>query len=514
MSTAASAVASDAPSSDVASLPKFSDLSMYKIHPNLLNTLTQDLGFEHMTPVQAATFPPIFEGNDVLAQAKTGTGKTVAFLLPAIQKMITRNDRAAGRSISLLVISPTRELAMQIAAEAKALLKRFPGFRVSISVGGTNKNAEEKNIMAGCDILVGTPGRLHDHLSTGPIAGKMSRLDTLVLDEADRLLDMGFLNDLKRIIALLPDKLRSGRQGMLFSATIADYVAKVANIALGKDYKFISTIPKGEPQTHERVPQQLVIVPEFADMAAGVVGCLRQELKIIGPDAFKAIVFAPTAQLAEFYIEILGAMPDIPRVVGLHSRMSQPKRTKITDEFRKASAGILVATDVVARGMDFPGVSNVIQTGLPMDKESYIHRLGRTARAGAEGRGTFIVTSHESFFPQRVLKSIDFNNSPADLSAQSDVIRAATAMEPEKQGKIYQAWLGYYKTSAKQLGWSEAELVQKANEFALNGLGAVQVPTLYKTTVGKMGLKGVPGLRIIADVPHASRGRGGGGGRR
>jgi len=167
----------------------------------------------------------------------------------------------------------------------------------------------------------------------------------------------------------------------------------------------------------------------------------------------------------------------------------------------------MVATDVIARGMDFPGVTNVIQTGLPMDKESYIHRLGRTARAGAEGRGTLIITSHETFFPQYTLKDITFNEVPGDLSAQSAVMSAAERLDPEKQTQIYQAWLGYYKTSTKQLRWTEEELVRQANQFALDGLSAAEVPVLRKDTVGKMGLRGVKGLRVGPGLPRGGGGR-------
>jgi ATP-dependent RNA helicase MSS116 len=159
--------------------------------------------------------------------------------------------------------------------------------------------------------------------------------------------------------------------------------------------------------------------------------------------------------------------------------------------------------------MDFPSVTNVIQIGIPADKESYIHRLGRTARAGAEGRGTFIVTTAERYFPKYTLKDISFAETPADLSAAEDVRQIAERLDPQVQTKAYQAWLGFYKTSAKALGWSTDELVQQANAFALQGLGAAEIPTLYKSTVGKMGLKGVRGLVIGPDPPRQGRGGGG-----
>lgn len=482
---------------DTTGLSRFDDLAQYKIDPTLLQTITQDLKFEYMTPVQAATLPLLLSGRDVLAQAKTGTGKTVAFLLPVIQRLVTKQIKSEGTT--LLVISPTRELALQIAAEAKQLLQRFPKYRVCTAIGGTNMRGETQRMLGGCDILVATPGRLQDHLTheDGAIRGMMQSLNSLVLDECDRLLDMGFLRDLKTIIGLLGDKKTTQRQGMLFSATIAPHVSQFASLALSDGYQFISTIPKGESQTHERVPQHVTIVPEFSDVAAGAVGAIRQEIERVGNANFKAIVFAPTAALADFYADVLGAFNDLPPIYTLHSRLSQSKRTKITDQFRNASNGILCATDVVARGIDFPAISNVFQVGLPMDRESYIHRLGRTARAGADGHGTLVLTSHEAFFPQKILKGMKLSETPADLAARGDVSAFTKTMEPEKQTKVYQAWLGYYKDSRNKMSWTVNDLVQQANTFALEGLGAPGVPALQKKVVGKMGLKNVRGLNVV-----------------
>jgi len=491
---------------------RFADLSSI-LHPILLQTITQDLKFDHMMPVQEATLRDLLEKRiDCLAQAKTGTGKTIAFLLPAIQALINR-ARPRGSGISLLVISPTRELAMQIAKEGTALLQRLPQYKVAFAIGGTNKDKEERNILDGngCDILIATPGRLFDHLSNPRIVESFRNLDTLVLDEADRLLDMGFMKDLKKIIACLPDKARSNRQGMLFSATIAPHVHEFAHLVLAQGYKFISTIPAGEAQTHERVPQLLITVNGWADVAPAMVSSIQSECALVGKPSFKTILFAPTAALADFYGAILSQVPGLPAVSILHARVSQSKRTKVTNDFRDAASAILVATDVVARGMDFPGVSNVFQVGLPMDKESYIHRLGRTARAGKEGRSVFIVTQHESFFPRWTLKDIAFEQVAPDLSNAPSVAQLANSY-PDKT-KVYQAWLGYYKAHARAMKWNDDELVAQANLFASEALGCAEVPGLEKQTVGKMGLKSAHGLNVIPNRPRAPNGRGGGGGR-
>ncbi|KAK1528152.1 DEAD/DEAH box helicase [Colletotrichum paranaense] len=495
--------------------PRFAD--MVGVDQSLVQAITQDLKFDHMMPVQAATLgellPP--KRGDCLVQAKTGTGKTIAFLLPAIQTLIT-NNRGRGAGISLLVISPTRELAMQIAKEAEALLQRLKQYRVCIAIGGTNKDREEKQILNGCDILIATPGRLIDHMSNEYIKDAFRHLDTLVLDEADRLLDMGFMPALKDIVRALPDKTKTNRQGMLFSATIASHVEQVAGLVLSQGYKFISTIPAGEANTHERVPQHLIKVPTFAAVAPAMVGAIREEAAHVGPETFKAIIFAPTAALADFYGDVLSNVPGMPPTAVLHSRISQSKRTKTTNDYRDSKSGILVATDVIARGMDFPGVTSVFQVGIPADKESYIHRLGRTARAGAEGRGIFIVAEVEGFFPQWTLKEITFQPRPADLSSAEAVYDIAEQRIDEAQkAKIYQAWLGYYKNWMKPLKWDKDQLVAEGNTFARDALACPETPAIQKSTIGKMGLRGTRGLVVIPDAPksrHGHRGGGGGGG--
>ncbi|KAM0551220.1 hypothetical protein ACHAPJ_008565 [Fusarium lateritium] len=483
-----------------------------QVHPIIVRTITQDMKFEFMTPVQAETVDELLPPNrsDCLVQARTGTGKTMAFLVPALQTMITQN-RGSDDGVSLLVVSPTRELALQISAEATKLLQRLPQYRVQVAIGGTNKDREEKQILGGCEILIATPGRLLDHMSNEDIVYSMRNLNTLVLDEADRLLDMGFMRDLREIVNRLPDKSKTNRQGMLFSATIAPHVQQVAGLVLSPGYKFISTIPAGEANTHERVPQFLVQVPTFGAVAPAMVGCVREEAT--RGQAFKAILFAPTAALADFYGQLLEALPGLPPVSILHSRMSQNKRTKITNEYRVARSAILVATDVVARGMDFPGVTTVIQVGMPADKQSYIHRLGRTARADADGRGILIVSDAEGWFPKYSLKEINFTPRDADLSPTGDVLELAEKMEEDDKARIYQAWLGYYNNYLKSFRWDKEELVRQANVYAREGLGSPDTPSIQKSTASKMGLRGVKGLVTVADRPRQKHGAPGNGGR-
>lgn len=439
----------------------------------------------------------------MLAQAKTGTGKTIAFLLPAIQTMLNKLGKRQA-DVSLLVISPTRELAMQIKAEAESLLTRFPKVRVRVLMGGTNQTAEERNLRNGAEIIVATPGRLKAHLSDPEIAKLFQSLDTLVLDEADRLLDMGFMRDIEAIVKILPPK-SDGRQGMLFSATIAPHVKKVAGLILNPGYKFVSTIQEGDTNTHERVPQHLVVVPAFKDTAPAMVGSVKSEVETAGASDFKAVLFAPTGQMVNYYVHILEKTAGFPKVEGIHSRHSQSKRTRTSDWFRQAKSGILVATDVVARGMDFPGVTHVFQVGIPSDKESYVHRLGRTARAGGDGRGIFIISEAEEAFAKYTLKEINFIPTEADLSSAEKVLQDSRTY-PEVPG-VYRAWLGYYKNHIKTFKWDNATLVQEGNIWVTEGLGAGGIPQIEKSTVGKMGLKNTPGLNIVSNSARHGGGR-------
>lgn len=502
----------------------FRGLTTSNIHPDLLKSVTKAKGLTSMTPVQAETLPITLARQDVLAQARTGTGKTLAFLLPGIQRLLdtrpavkvaSSRPSLAPRQPSLLVISPTRELALQIAAEAKELLKglQYPTtdkpspFEVISAIGGTNAVSGLNAMKRGCDIVVATPGRLLDYLSDENVRRLMQGVQTFVLDEADRLLDMGFIRDIKKIIEHLPDRSVYNRQGMLFSATIDQKVHDVAGLILSKNYKVVNTVAEGEPKTHERVSQRLITVDAFADLAPALVGAMAKDKELCSaPEKYKAIVFLPTTAHVDLYtgfIEALSWDAKLPQILPIHSRKTQSYRTNTADKFRKSKSAILIATDVIARGLDFPNVTNVYQAGLPDDKASYIHRLGRTGRAGAEGDGTLILTREEANFAKKDLKEIDFKDTPAIFTSEWPQTR--TAMEGINvllREKAYRSFLGAYKTKLKTLGWNSVMLVEKFNEFARQGMYLQEIPSLEAKTVGKMGLKGVPGLRIAGREPR------------
>lgn len=474
---------------------KFSELEG-KLDKRILRAISDNLKFEKMSPVQAATthlLPP--DRPDALVQAKTGTGKTLAFLMPAIQRCI---DQGFGNgSVSAVIIAPTRELAMQIATEARALLQHVPKHRVEVVMGTTNKLKEEKRILEKADILVATPGRLLDHMQNETVLKIFSHVDTIILDEADRLLDMGFRRDLTQIIEKIPHQNRN-IQGLLFSATVPQHVQDLAGLVCrNSNFQKISTIPEGETQTHERVPQDLIEVSNFSEVGPALVGCIKQEAArpdLGGP--LKAIVFAPTSQQVDYYERVLSNVPGLPPVSALHGRKTQSRRTKTTNDFRTAGSAILVATDVVARGMDFPGVTTVLQAGVPEEKENYIHRLGRTARAEADGRGVLIVANAEKSFLQKKFTDLPLTPREANLDAADEVAKTNKAMPYSDLERLYRSWMAYYFKLAKHLGWSQEELVKNANAYVM-ALGSQKVPGMTAKSVGKLGLKkNTPGLVI------------------
>ncbi|KAJ7490283.1 P-loop containing nucleoside triphosphate hydrolase protein [Mycena galericulata] len=482
----------------------------------------QGIKHEYLSDVQVATLDSALAGSDLLVQAKTGTGKTLAFLLPAVERL--SQMELANRKISMLVLSPTRELALQIEEEAHTLVANHP-FKVAHAIGGTNMTATSRKIMENPPrILIATPGRLVDHLeNTGNFAHLFSDLKVIVYDEADRLLDQGFRKELDKILGYLPDKTKVKRQALLFSATVSQEVKGIAKGALAANYKFISTLRDDEVNTHEHVPQQSMIVP-FSQQLAATFAFLQQD-RILHNGVSKAMIFLPTARLVGFYYEALSQLPagTLPPLFEIHSRKSQPARIKAADSFKESREGVLISSDVTARGMDFPGVTLILQPGLPPNSEQYIHRLGRTARAGASGRGILILDQAESFFLRdRTIGSLGITPIPqvatpglyhltdAELAtATAQMSTVLPSVSAETKAQAYRAFLGVYKTSLKGLRWTREELVEHANEFAVRALGWTdpEMPSIEKKTIGKMDLRGVKGLNVVASEPRPPRGQ-------
>ncbi|KAB5527195.1 hypothetical protein DKX38_021042 [Salix brachista] len=451
----------------------------------------KDAGYEKMTVVQAATLPAIVKGKDVLAKAKTGTGKTVAFLLPSIEVVVKSPplDRDQKRPpIIVLVICPTRELATQAATEANTLLKYHPSIGVQVVIGGVRIASEQRNLQANpCQILVATPGRLKDHIENTPgFATRLMGVKVLVLDEADRLLDMGFRKDIEKIIAAIPKQ----RQTLMFSATVPEEVRQICHAALKRDHEFINTVEEGTEDTHSKVRQMHVIAP--LDKQFPLLYVILKDHIADDPD-YKVIVFCTTARVTGLVAGLLGELN--LNIREIHSRKGQAYRTRVSDEFRKSRGIILVTSDVSARGVDYPDVTLVIQVGLPASREQYIHRLGRTGRKGKEGEGILLLAPWEEFFLSTA-RDLPITEAPMpsiDPDTKKKVERALSQLDMNSKQTAYQAWLGYYN-SQKKVGNDKYRLVELANEFS-RSMGLDTPPAIPKLVLGKMGLRNIPGLR-------------------
>lgn len=475
----------------------FSDLKD-RLDQSLLDGLDK-MGFEHMSPVQQKVLTELPSlSSDCVVQAKTGTGKTVAFLVPAIQNLLAGNMPPRGK-VAILVICPTRELALQIAKECNSVTARLPRkMECHTAFGGTSRASNLNAFLNGSPtVLVATPGRLDDILGEEMVREKFSHLKTVILDEADQMLDAGFAPAVKKILRRIPPK-SDGWQGMCFSATLPKEVLDIAKIVLFPGFTHLSTVDPNETPTHERVPQFAFSVPTVGQTFAALSALIEEEYNQ-DPTDFKAIVFGTTANgVGLLYDLYRNALPQF-RSFELHSRMSQPARTRTTKDFKEASSGILFASDVVGRGMDFPNVGLVIQLGLPSSTDQYVHRVGRTARAGKDGRAVLVLFEQESFFP-RINRTLPIKPYPVDIVSrlpkhEAEITRAFANVDEVAKSKAYQAFLGYNKTFLKKLQLSPAELVRLANEYART-MGCPEPPMMEKSTIGKMGLKGVPGLRI------------------
>ncbi len=326
-------------------------------------------GFNECTPVQAQTLPLALQGRDIAAQAQTGTGKTAAFLIAVFSRMLMLPHPGKGSSPRALIIAPTRELVVQIDAEAK-LLGGPAGFRILPVFGGIDYMKQREEIASGVDVLIGTPGRLIDYLKQRVYS--LRKTQFLVIDEADRLFDMGFISDLRFLLRRMSpyDK----RQSMLFSATLSNRVLELCYEHMNLPERF-SVTP--EKLTVEQIQQELYHVG-MTEKIGVLLGILRRE-----PNG-RYLIFCNTKAAAERLDLLLNA--NGYATAAITGDLEQRKRLKVLSGFKDGTLAILVATDVASRGLHIDGVTHVINYDLPQDSEDYVHRIGRTARAGAEGK--------------------------------------------------------------------------------------------------------------------------------
>jgi ATP-dependent RNA helicase RhlE len=353
---------------------QFSDLGLPE---SLLRALDSE-GYQKPSPIQAQAIPMLLQGRDLLGIAQTGTGKTAAFALPMLARLLADRKPPVPGAVRALVLAPTRELAAQI-AESFRVYGQFmrPALQVGVIVGGVSHRPQADMLARGLEVLVATPGRLLDHLSTR--RGALSKAEVVVLDEADHMLDLGFVVPIRRIVAMLP----KARQTLLFSATMPREIAGLAADLL-RDPAQVSVAPVAT--TAERVDQRVVFV-EAAAKRDILTELMHDEA------VTRAIVFTRTKHGADRvaqHLEKAGVSTQ-----AIHGNKSQNQRVRALDGFRRGATRVLVATDIAARGIDVDGVTHVVNFELPDVPESYVHRIGRTARAGAAGQAISLCDNEE-----------------------------------------------------------------------------------------------------------------------
>ena len=393
------------------------------------------MGFVEPTPVQVETIPLTMKGKDVIAQAQTGTGKTAAFGIPILESL------TKGVKPFSLILVPTRELGAQVSDELKKLAFYMDDVRVLPVYGGKSIDDQVDAFRKGVDIVVGTPGRVIDHLHRGTLA--LDEIEVLVLDEADRMLDMGFIEDIEYIVS----KVKKQRQTMLFSATIPEAIKEIAARHMVEP----ETIMIGEEQIVLPTTKQVYFNIERKNK----IWALCRVLDAYKP---KAIVFVQTKVMVDILAKRLDSYGY--RVGELHGDLTQVRREKVLKEFREGKTAVLIATDVAARGLDIEGVTHVINYDIPEDPEVYVHRIGRTGRAGKEGIAITFITSKEVHLLKKINEFgvTEIAKEEVPESGRKDVIRKV--MDFEDQADLFGMVL--FKVVA-----GEGEPVERSDLLAL-----------------------------------------------
>ena len=358
---------------------------------NLNEALTRALaaaGYTEATAVQAEAIPPAMAGKDLMVSSRTGSGKTASFMLPALTRILASRSlppAQRGKGPRVLVLAPTRELAMQVAKAASDYGRFVQGLRVATVVGGVPYGAQLAALRGPLDILIATPGRLIDHLGSGKC--NLSGVEMLVLDEADRMLDMGFIDDIRHITEATPKQ----RQTVMYSATFSGNVGRLATDLLREPQRIEAS---SQTESHSDIEQRLHWADDFEHKNALLDHILTER------DLDQAVVFTSTQRDADWLADRLHEMGH--SVASLHGGMPQGRRNRVLQGLRSKHLRVLVATDVAARGIDVPTISHVINYGLPMKEEDYVHRIGRTGRAGRSGLAVTLAERRDSGMIHRI----------------------------------------------------------------------------------------------------------------
>lgn len=440
-----------------------------------MKAITQ-MGFQKMTKVQAKTIPPLLAGRDVLGAAKTGSGKTLAFLLPAVELLYSLKFKPRNGT-GVVIISPTRELALQIFGVARELMEHHTQ-TFGIVIGGANRRQEAEKLAKGVNLLIATPGRLLDHLQNTQ-GFVFKNLKALVIDEADRILEIGFEEEMKQIIKILPNE---DRQSMLFSATQTTKVEDLARMSLRPGPLYINVVPESAASTADGLEQGYVVC-ESDKRFLLLFSFLKRNAKK------KIIVFLSSCNCVKYFGELLNYI-DLP-VLDLHGKQKQAKRTNTFFEFCNAKQGILICTDVAARGLDIPAVDWIVQFDPPDDPRDYIHRVGRTAR-GTQGKGKslmFLTPSELGFLRYLKAANVPLNeyefpsNKIANVQSQLTKLIKSNYWLHQSAKDGYRSYLQAYASHHLKTVYQidKLDLVKVAKSFGFD------VPPKVNITIGASG---------------------------
>lgn len=511
--------------------------------PELSGGVTKPSTVEAETPEETAARQEREQRGreDLLVKAKTGTGKTIAFLIPSIEARInTLNNlvnepgpdgrlppsaelgqkrRLVTRShTGTLIITPTRELATQIANEALKLMTWHKEMQVQLLVGGGRRDTQLKDFKSirkgRKDIIVATPGRLRDLLSEPVVRDALATTDMLVLDEADTLLEMGFRPDLDFILEHLPKE----RQTFLFSATVSKEIRDISRSFLKPNHSMIDCVPKNESNVHLHVPQYVTTLKSAEEQLPHILRLIAHD-QLSNPDS-KIILFLPTTKQTMLFATLLreasSTLPDNLSVHEIHSRLRQDQRSRAAERFRRDKrSSVLVTSDVSARGVDYPGVTRVIQVGIPSTIDQYVHRVGRTGRGGSTGgRGDLILLPFEADFthalkkvPFKTLETEQLKKEIAELNYEQSKKLGAIEdkceqllplLDPEAVSDVFTSLLGYYLSKTDLIGGTKQTILQGLEDWSVNGAGLARPPYLSASFKQRLGLDEKPQRRGFA----------------
>jgi superfamily II DNA/RNA helicase len=435
------------------------------------NAITRALAAEKYhtpTPIQAQTIPAVMSGRDVIGIAQTGTGKTAAFALPILHRLAANPPPPARKSCRILVLSPTRELSGQI-LDSFRRYGRHLRIRAALAIGGVSMGGQVRALLNGVDVLVATPGRLLDLGKSNAL--RLDEVECLVLDEADRMLDMGFIHDIRKIVAKLPAQ----RQTLMFSATMPRAIAELAAHMLRDPIK-VAVAPVAS--TVERVEQRIIRVDHSAKSAA-LIDVLRRET------IDRALIFTRTKHGADKVVR--GLIRAGIGAEAIHGNKSQNQRERVLAAFRKGEVRTLVATDIAARGLDVDGVSHVVNFDLPNVPETYVHRIGRTARAGAEGVAISLCDNEEVAFLRDIEKLIRVAIPVSDRRTDRRRTESSSARRSSTEPSV----------DAKQRHWHRSGPVRKQNRHGQSN----KVPR----GIGSVAFLNGKGRTERDHAPHAQR---------